>query len=366
MVKMFSICDTTLRDGEQMPGVVFKPEQKIELAQRFSDFGVDIIELMPSVSKIEMQTAKEIANMGLKSEITASTMLRKSHVDIALNSNLGSVTLFTAMSDIQLKHSVNMSREENKQKSMEIVEYARSHGLKINFAGADCTRADMNYIIDFLDSMKGYISYFMACDTLGCMTPMNTRIFFQTLCDNTKIPIALHAHNDFGLATANTLSGLEAGAKIFSGTFNGIGERAGNTPIEEVLVSLKYLYGVDPKVKFHDMSKICNIVQNYSGIQLQKHKPLVGANAFCHESGIHVDGILKNTSTFEPFDPSTIGMERKIVFGKHSGKNGIMEELKKMSLDVDVRTVLDMVKEESQRQKRAVSIEEILGLEKVI
>ncbi|MBU0530057.1 MAG: homoaconitate hydratase [Nanoarchaeota archaeon] len=353
-----SICDTTLRDGEQMPGVVFKPHQKIELAEKISDFGVNVIELMPSVSSSEEQVTRDIAKMNLKAEITASTMMRKKDIELAISCDVGSITLFTPVSDIHI-HSIHVTREENLSKALEHIDFAKSHGLKIHFAGVDSTRADINYLIHFINSLSKYIDYFMVCDTVGCMTPVKTYILFKQLCDETTVPIALHAHNDFGMATANTLAGLEARANVFSGTFTGIGERAGNAPLEEVVTSLKFLYGIELEVNYSCLCEICNLVEKYSGVEMQAHKPLVGRNAFSHESGIHVNGVLKNPITFEPFDPRLIGQERRIILGKHSGKTNI-KYTNPMLSDSEANNMLGKIKEISQEEKRSVSIEEIL------
>ena len=364
MEKTFRICDTTLRDGEQMPGVVFKPGQKIELAKKISDFGADIIELMPSVSAGEAEVTKTIAELGLKAEITASTMLRKQDIDLAASCNVDSVTLFTPVSDIHLKYKLGMSRQENLEKALESVDFAKSQGLAIHFAGEDATRADINYIIEFINALSKDIGYFLVCDTLGCLIPSKTYSFFKEICSRSKSPIALHAHNDFGMATANTLAGLEAGARVFSGTFTGIGERAGNAPLEEVISALKFLYNRELDVDYSALTELCNLVENYSGVTLQAHKPLIGRNAFSHESGIHADGIIKHASTYENFPPEFIGQKRRFLFGKHSGRRILQYALGRQIPDDEVSRLLEKIKSIAETEKRALSLTEVMNIHK--
>lgn len=354
------ICDTTLRDGEQMPGVVFSSEEKIELAEKSSEFGSDIIEIMPVVSKSEQKLTRELVELGLKSKITASTMLKKSHIDIALNCGVDNVTLFTPVSDIHLSAKLKTTREKNLEKALEMVDYCREHGLEVNFAGEDATRADLDYLISFIKSVEKKISYFLPCDTLGCLTPEKTEKFIKTLSRKCSSPLALHIHNDFAMSTANTLAGLDAGATIFSGTFGGIGERAGNAPIEEVVVGLKYLFGTVLEVRYKMLGDICRLVERYSGVKFQPHKPLTGENAFAHESGVHTDGMLKDTRTYENFNPGEMGMERKFLLGKHSGKAIIRHLFGDKISESRYDELLNRIKVRAENEKRSLVPEEIL------
>jgi len=355
----YKIWDTTLRDGEQMPGVVFSPEEKIELATKFSDFGVDVIELMPAVSESEKRLAKQLASQGLGAEITASTMLRKEHVEIVLDCGIESITLFTPLSDIHLKYKLGISREENLERALEMVDFAGDHGLRVVFAGEDSTRADIEYLVNFINELSKHIEYFIPCDTLGCLTPSRTSRFFNLLNERCDFPLGSHVHNDFGMATANTLAGLMAGAEIFSGTFGGIGERAGNASIEEVCTALKFLHDVDLDVRYDMLTEICRLVEQYSGIVLQHHKPIVGRNAFSHESGIHVDGILKNPATYENFDPGFVGQERRLLFGKHTGRGIIKHIINKYKINWGVEEALEKIKYISEHEHRSLRESEI-------
>lgn len=357
------ICDTTLRDGEQMPGVVFSYEEKMDLATKFSEFGVDIIEIMPSVSDSEKKITVKLCKMGLNSEVTASTMLKRDHIETAIDCDVQNITLFTPLSDLHLKYKLGIDRGENLDRALEMLDFAKEHGLKVNFAGEDSTRADIGYVIEFINALAKDIEYFIPCDTLGCLTPRTTYAFFRKIKKNSNCKIGLHEHNDFGLATANTLAGIDAGAELFSGTFAGIGERAGNASIEEVCIALKFLKGIDLDVDYSMLREICNTVQRYSQVRLQPHKPIVGDNAFSHESGIHADGVIKHPRTYENFDPEFVGHERRFLFGKHSGRGVLKYILDKFGLqNIELDNALKIVKNISEYNHRPLSELEIISL----
>ncbi|MBD3249297.1 homoaconitate hydratase [Candidatus Woesearchaeota archaeon] len=353
------ICDTTLRDGEQMPGVAFSKRQKIDLAGDIARFGIDMIELMPAVSETEKETAEYLVNHGFKSRITASTMSKKEHIDLAEDIGIRNITLFTSMSDIHLQKKLGTTREKNLEKSIRFIEYARELGLNVSFAGEDSTRANTSYLINFIKSLEGKIDYFLPCDTLGIFTPNQTYEMIKKIKSETSCSIGLHIHNDLGQAAANTLAGIAAGADMFSGTFNGIGERAGNAPIEEVITALKYQYNNSLPVKYEFIAEICSKVERYSGIFLQKHKPISGKNAFSHESGVHIDGILKCPENYEHFSPSSIGRKRRFLFGKHSGMKSLKYALDNGYTDKEYRTMLAEIKSTSELEKRSFSEQEI-------
>ena len=347
-----------------MPGVVFSPEEKVELAIKSSEFGCNAINLMPSVSDSEAELTKKLSNMGLKAEITADCMLRKEHIKKAIECGVQRIVLFTPISDLHLKHKLKISREENLNRSLEMIDFTREHDVKIDFAVEDATRADMDYLTDFINKVSKYIEYFLPADTLGCMTPFQTYDFYKELKKKIcKCKLVIHCHNDFGLATANVLAALSAGADGFSATFTGIGERAGNAPIEEVCVALKYLYGTKLKVRLEKVTEICRLVEKYSGAKIQKHKPIIGENAFSHESGIHVDGILKNPRTYENFEPEVVGQKRKILFGKHGGSSGLRYILRYYNPSrEEIKTLLNEVKIISEQNKTPLSELEIKNI----
>jgi len=353
------IYDTTLRDGEQMPGVVFSKEEKIRLAKIISDFGAGIIGLMPSVSEAEREVTEHLANCGLESQITAATMMRRDDIDTAKNCGVQRIILFTSVSDIHIEKKLQTTRKATLEKAVKFVEYAKEQGVAVDFAGEDSTRADFDFLVKFINSLDGRIDYFLPCDTLGILTPWQTYDLVRKLKQETDCQIGLHIHNDLGQATASTLAGIEAGADLFSGTFTGIGERAGNVPLEEVVMALRTQHNKMLDVKYELIWKICYLVQQYSGVRLQKHKPISGVNAFSHESGTHVDGVLKASENYENFDPRIIGGKREILFGKCSGRGGLRYLFKDRFTDEQYVEMLKEIKLRAEAEKRAFTEEEI-------
>lgn len=349
------IHDTTLRDGEQMPGVVFSFEEKLTLAEKFIDFGVDLIDIMPTVSKTEFEVTKNLADF-YPGKISASCRLKKEDIDLTMQTGVKRITLFTPLSDIHLEKKLRVSREENLMRSVEMIDYARYHGLKVDFAGEDSTRADMDYLLSFIKSVENRVEIFFLADTLGCLTPKSTFDFVSKIKQNCNCKIGLHIHNDFGLATANTLEGIRAGVDVFSGTFTGIGERAGNAPIEEVCTGLKFLHGIELNVNYEKLTDICRQVEEFSGIKLQRHKPIIGTNVFSHESGIHVDGVLKEPRTYEYFDPSFVGQKREFLFGKHSGRGSLKKILGNRFSGEEITIILGGIK--SLSEAKGISLTE--------
>jgi len=359
------IYDTTLRDGEQMPSVVFKPEEKIELARKFDEFGVNYIDVMPVVSENEKNFVKRLTGERLRAEITASCRAKKEDIDNSIECDVGRVAIFSSLSDLHLKHVMKADREENLRKTLENIDYARSHGLKVDFAGVDSSRADKDYFNNFIKKTSGKVGIFFISDSVGCLTPKRSYDLVKSARKYCKSLIGVHMHNDFGLAAANTLAGLEAGADVFSGTFNGIGPAAGNAPLEEVCMGLKHLYGVDLDLKYGMIGEICGLVEKYSNARLQKHKPISGEYAFTHEAGIHVAGLTKDPLTFENFDPRTIGRERRILLGKQSGRSAVkyvLQRSDKSLSDEDVERALENIKNLSESEKKSFSIEEVIKL----
>jgi len=358
-MKKFQIHDTTLRDGEQMPGVVFSYDEKLMLAKSSIEFGTDFIDIMPSVSEMEEKLTADLASRH-KKNISATCRMKKEEIDAAARCGVKQIVLFAALSDIHLIHKRRITRQENLEQSLSMIRYAKDCGLVVDFAGEDCTRAQWDYLKGFLEAISLDIRIFYAADTVGYMSPESTHEFISKLkCVHRDIGV--HMHNDMGLATANTLSALQAGATCFSGTFTGIGERAGNAPLEEVVVGLRSLYNVDMDVNYSDISKICAIVSKCSGVDLQMHKPIVGKNAFCHESGIHADGVIKFPATYEYIEPESVGRARSFYFGKHTGKNVLRHFLPDID-EVSLDGVLAMIKESAQASKCSFSEDEIMEI----
>ena len=248
------------------------------------------------------------------------------------------------------------------------VEYAKKNGLYVSVNGEDASRADREFLIKFMKAAKEVgADRFRYCDTVGVMGPFQIEEEIKALYDNAKLDIEMHTHNDFGMATANAIAGLRGGANHVGVTVNGLGERAGNAALEEVVMALKFVYGCDVDMDTTMFREISEYVSKASGRVLPIWKAIVGTNMFAHESGIHADGALKNPKNYEAFDPSVVGLERQIVIGKHSGKAAIVNKFKEYNIELtneEASAILEMVRSTSVRLKRSLFDKEIVGLYK--
>ncbi len=364
------VCDVTMRDGEQMPGVVFRADEKLDLALKLDEMGIEVIEAgFPVVSKSEKSAVKEICNLGLEAKISALSRSVKGDVDAALDCGVDMISVFTATSDLHLRHKLHMSFEDAVKSSLETLEYAKDHGLIVRYSAEDATRTDFEVLKNIYKVAEDHgADYISVADTVGIMNPRTTYYMISEIRKVVDIPICMHCHDDLGLALANTLAGAEAGAKQLHTTVNGIGERSGNTPLEELLVALKLQYGIDR----YDLSKLADLsglVQAYSGVKVAKNKAVVGENAFAHESGIHVAAVLEEPRTYELYSPGMVGSGRKIIIGKHTGAKALKYITDRMGYhlrDEDICALAESVKTCSEF-KRPINCEElrrlVLGLE---
>lgn len=344
-----SIFDTTLRDGEQTPGVALTPEEKVEIAIQLDRLGVDIIEAgFPITSKGELKAVSEICKLGLSAKICALARCEKNDIDAAVDTGVDWVHVFLATSDIHLKHKLRMTREQALEKIAEAVEYAKSRGVVVHYSAEDATRTEHDFLMKALKvAADAGADSIDIPDTVGFAVPAAIRRFVSSAKIVTGKPIAVHCHDDMGLAVANSLSAVEAGAEIIHATINGIGERAGNASLEEIVVALHTLYDVKTNINLQEIYKTSRLVAKLTGVWIPKNKAIVGENAFAHESGIHVHGVLGSPETYEPIAPELVGRRRKIVAGKHSGIHGIDFLLKECGLDMDrakAKEVLEKVK----------------------
>ncbi len=328
------VFDTTLRDGEGTPGVALTPEDKLVIARHLDRLGVDAIEIgTPFTSKGEMESARIIIEEGLSAEIYALSRVVKEDVDAIINSNVDHIHLFIATSDLHLKHKLKMSREHIIQKSLEIIDYAKSHGLIVEFSAEDATRTDLNFLKDFFKIIsEAGIRRINIPDTVGVMTPRKMYKLITEIKSVVRVPISVHCHNDFGMAVANSIAGVEAGAEQVHVTINGLGERAGNASLEEVVLALKMLYNKETNIKTESLYRTSQLVSKLTKVPIPLNKAIVGDNAFAHEVGIHTHGVLASPLTYEPFSPELVGQIRKIIPGKYSGKHGIKAELESLGL----------------------------------
>jgi (R)-citramalate synthase len=339
--------DTTLRDGEQTPGVSLTPEEKVWIARNLDSLGVDVIEAGSAItSQGERDGIRAVVKEGLRAEICSFARPLKPDLDYAIDCGVDSVHLVISVSDLHIKEKLKKDHETVKRMAVEAVEYAKKHGLIVELSGEDASRANLDYLESLyqagLDAGADRLCF---CDTVGVLNPERTCEIFSRLTTSLKAPISIHCHDDFGLATANTIAALQAGAAQAHVTVNGVGERAGNTALEEVAVVLKSLYGVQTKIVFENIYPTSKLVSRLMGVPVGLNKSLVGENAFMHESGIHTHGLLANTATYEPITPETIGRKRQIILGKHAGRTSVVMALREIGLTATEPQVDEITKQ---------------------
>lgn len=327
------IFDTTLRDGEQAPGIALSSDDKVRIASALDDLGIDIMEAGFAVSSdIERETLKTIGGMGLKCQVLSLARCVQKDVDAVLDTGLDAIHVFIATSDLHMKYKLKMTPDQVVDRAVETIQYCRDHGLDVMFSCEDATRTDLGFMKRICTAAQDAgASSINLPDTVGVIIPQGMAYIVSEMKKVLKVPISMHCHNDMGLAVANTLAGVEAGAEICQVTVNGIGERTGNAALEEVAVNLFANYGIQTV----DMSKLgptSKLVERITGFPIAYNKPIVGRNAFAHESGIHVHGVMANTLTYEPFKPELVGEERHIVIGKHSGEHSVRGRLEELNV----------------------------------
>lgn len=362
------IADCTLRDGEQQAGVAFTREDKVRIAVALDDLGVHEIEAgTPAVSAEDAGAIRDIVEAGLSARVSVLSRARIDDIDACADLGVWGVRLSLPISETQRRAKIPLSDEEYLDLAVRTSHHARSRGLAVVFSPYDTTRADLDFLETFLAVLdrEGTVDRVRIVDTSGCATPASIRFLVERMRAVTPIPLEVHCHNDLGLATINTLAGAAAGAEHLSVTINGLGERCGNASLEEVVVALSVLHGVDVGLDLAALRSVSELVEELSGVRLQDHKPVVGRGAFAHESGMVVAGVLKDPFTAECYAPEVVGQERRIVLGKLSGMASVRRRLDELGIEVSdeqAERLLLAVKETSIRTKSAVDDERFLGL----
>ena len=367
--KEIKIVDTTLRDGEQTAGVAFANHEKVTIAQTLSDMGIDQLEVgIPTMGGDEKATIKAICKRDLKASIMAWNRAVIADIEQSIDCGVDAVAISLSVSDIHIQHKLKKSREWVLENMYNAVTYAKKNGLYISVNGEDASRADINFLIEFINLAKeAGADRFRYCDTVGVMEPFTLRDTIEKIYKVTNFDIEMHTHNDFGMATANAIAGIVGGANHIGVTVNGLGERAGNAALEEVIMALKFVYGYETNIDTTRFREISKYVSQASGRELPVWKAIVGTNMFRHESGIHADGALKDPKNYEAFDPSEVGLERQIVIGKHSGKAAIINKFREYEIELsneDAESMLELVRQTSVRIKRNLFDKELVEIYK--
>jgi 2-isopropylmalate synthase len=370
--KRIMVFDTTMRDGEQTPGVNMSGEDKKQIACALSKMGVDYIEAgFPVSSDGEFKGVKEVKQMGLKSRIVGLARCVEKDLDAAIDANVDMVHIFIGTSPIHREYKLKMSKAQVLSSARKSIDYVRKHGVKVHFSPEDACRTEIDYLKQVcVMAEEAGVEHINIPDTVGVMTPAAMGSLIGELRQTVKIPLAVHCHNDFGMAVANTVSAVVAGATIPHVTVNGLGERAGNADLEQVVLATKLIHGIGSGIDTRRIWETSRLVERISGIKVMPNFPIVGANAFAHESGVHVHGILAKAATYEAIRPEIVGAQRRIVLGKLVGTAAVHDKLKSIGVKVSeeqAREITAKVKDLADKGKRvteedlAAIAEDMLG-----
>lgn len=363
--------DTTLRDGEQSPGVAFGRDTKIAIFTALRALGVRWMEVgIPAMGGSELAVIRELLERG--SDLMLIGWNRGKLDDVVQSLDLGfrAIHIGLPASDVHLKHSVGRDRGWLVEQARTLIGVAKDRGAFVSISAEDVGRTDPSFLIDYAGAVKDAgADRLRLSDTIGILSPSRYAAVVASIAKAVPIDLQCHAHNDYGLATANTLAGLEAGARYFHATVNAIGERAGMADIAQVALCLRDFHGVDLGLDLTQLKALSDLLARATGHAPPPWHPVVGDNVFAHESGIHVKGVVRNANTFEPFDPAEVGGTRKIVIGKHSGTEAIRYVLREQGIEADageLRQSLGAVREFAMEEERALSAGELVAIHRRI
>jgi isopropylmalate/homocitrate/citramalate synthase len=357
--------DETLRDGEQTPGVHFTPEEKLRLAEIMSDMGISVINAgIPVVSEEEAEAVRRVAGAGLRAKILAAARTVPGDIDAVIRSGATHIAIFVAASNVHLQYKLKMTQDQVLAAATKSVHQAKAAGLHVAFVTEDTVRAPFDFVEKLYLAVKAEgADRLVIADTVGIMTPLTFRWYLREFHRRiAPTDWSVHCHNDFGLATANALTALEEGVTSPHVCVNGLGERSGNTPLEELALCLENLYGVKTGLDLSRMYELSRLVEQISGVPVSPTKAVVGYNAFSHEAGIHTHGILAHTLTYEPVQPEVLGRQRRMILGKHTGKAALVEKLKERGMDLPDPVLVDLLQrlKTSAERRSKEDLEEFL------
>ncbi|MFQ5795027.1 MAG: homocitrate synthase [Candidatus Bipolaricaulia bacterium] len=386
--RTIEILDTTLREGEQTANVSFSVDEKLEIARRLDEFGVDIIEAgHPVVSPDVREAVERIAHEGFRAQVLAHARAMRSDIDDALTAGTVWVGIFLGTSPLSLEHKLHISREVALEKIVDSICYAKDHGLKVRFTPEDATRTELDYLLEVVGrAEEAGADRISIADTVGTMHPTAMRVLVDQVVSQLSVPVHVHCHNDYGMAVANSLAGYEAGARLIDVTVNGLGERTGLASLAEVIIALKMLYHVENDWALEMLPELSHLVEKYSGVFNSDLAPIVGMSAFSHKAGLHTRAVLEDPRTYEAIPPEIVKRHRQIIIDKYTGRDTVRARLEEMGIkptaaqleeivsrikekpvkrhftDIDLLEIADDVLELDVRRRVPIKIEAIVAM----
>jgi len=347
------VWDETLMEGVQTPAVFLTYIEKVKLAKMMDEMGVSIITVgFPGLSEEEKNSVRKIANEGFQqASLAATSRMNRSDIDACLECGIREVELFTPFNGLNLQYSLKTTKEQILKTTADCIDYAKKHGVKVNFVLEDASRTPLQDTLQIFEAaIKAGADRLVVADTVGFLRPLSMRYLISHVRDGLSqmtrkdVPLSVRCHNDFGLATANTLAGVEEGVAYVHTCVAGFGERSGCAPMEEVCAALELLYDIDTGLELDKLYRLSQLAEKTFALPIQFHKPMIGENAFSYEQEEHVRAMLANPMTFEPFPPEIIGRETTFFIGKHTGKNLVETRLAQASIKATSMQIDEIVR----------------------